>query len=54
MLSLSLALISMDALLLKFATMSLLDSIQASAILATFAALIDLAMKLILGALRGI
>ena len=49
MISLSLALISKDVLLLKFATMSLLDSIQASGILATFSALIDLAMKLIFG-----
>jgi hypothetical protein len=48
MLSLSLALISMDALLLKLGAISLLDSIQASGILATLAALIDLAMKLIL------
>ena len=49
MLSLSLALISKDVLLLKFATMSLLDSIQASGVLATFAALIDLAIDFILG-----
>ena len=49
MLSLSLALISKDVLLLKFATMSLLDTIQASGVLATLGSLINLAMKLILG-----
>ena len=49
MLSLSLALIAMDALLIKYGLISLQDSIQATGIFATFAALIDLAMKLIFG-----
>ena len=49
MLSLSLALIGMDVLLLKYGLMSWLDSIQASGVMATFVALIDLAMKLIFG-----
>jgi len=39
----------MDALLLKYGLMSWLDSIQASGILATFSAIIDLVMKLIFG-----
>jgi len=49
MLSLSLALITMNALLIKYGLMSWLDAIQASGIAVTFAALIDLAMKLIFG-----
>ena len=49
MLTLSLALIAMDALLIKYGLMSWLDAIQASGVMATFAALIDLAMKLIFG-----
>ena len=49
MLTLSLAFIGLDILLLKYGLISWLDSIQASGILATFAALIDLALKLILG-----
>ena len=49
MLSLSLALIAMDALLIKYGLMSWLYAIQASAVLATLAGLIDLAMKLIFG-----
>ena len=49
MLSLSLALIAMDALLIKYGLMSWLDAIQASTVLATLAGLIDLAMKLIFG-----
>ena len=49
MLSLSLALIAMGALLIKYGVMSWLDAIQASGIFATFSALIDLAMKLIFG-----
>ena len=53
MLSLSLALITMNALLIKYGLMSMLDSIEASAVLATLAGLIDLAMKLILGGFRG-
>ena len=53
MLSLSLALIAMDALLIKYGLMSWLDAIQASAVLATLAGLINLAMKLILGGFRG-
>ncbi len=53
MLSLSLALIAMDALLIKYGLMSMLDAIQASAVLATLAGLINLAMNLILGGFRG-
>ena len=53
MLSLSLALITMNALLIKYGLMSWLDAIQASTVLATLAGLIDLAMKLILGGFRG-
>jgi hypothetical protein len=49
MLSLTLAFLGMDALLLKYGLMSWLDSIQASGVMATFTALIDLAMKLIFG-----
>ena len=49
MLSLSLAFIGMDILLLKYGLMSWLDSLQASGVLATFAALIEVAMKLIFG-----
>ena len=49
MLSLSLALIGMDVLLLKYGLMSWLDAIQASGVMATFAALIDLAMNLLFG-----
>ena len=49
MLSLSLAFIGMDILLLKYGLMSWLDAIQATGVMATFAALIDLAMKLIFG-----
>jgi len=49
MLSLSLAFIGTELLFLKYGFMSWLDSIQASGILATFLALIDLAMKLIFG-----
>jgi len=49
MLSLSFALIAMDALLIKYGLMSWLDAIQASGIFATFAALIDLAMNLLFG-----
>ena len=49
MLSPTLTFIGMDILLLKYGLTSWLDSIQASGILATFAALIDLAMKLIFG-----
>ena len=48
MLSLSLALIAMAALLIKYGLMSMLDSIQASTVLATLAGLIHLAMNLIL------
>ena len=53
MLSLTLAFLGMDVLLLKYGLMSWLDSIQASAVLATLAGLIDFAMKLKLGGLRG-
>ena len=49
MLSLSLTLIAMNALLIKYGLMSWLDAIQASAVLATLAGLIDLAMKLLFG-----
>jgi hypothetical protein len=49
MLSLSLALIGMDALLFKYGAMSLLDTIQASAVTAVMFTLIDLALELILG-----
>ena len=49
MLSISLAFIGMDILLLKYGLTSWLDSIQASGILATFTGLIDLATKLIFG-----
>ena len=49
MLTLSLALIGLDVLLLKYGLMTWMDSIQASGVMATFAALIDLAMKLIFG-----
>ena len=49
MFTLSLALIVMDALLIKYGLMSWLDAIQASAVLATLAGLIDLAMKLLFG-----
>ena len=49
MLTLSLAFIGMDILLLKYGLMSWLDALRASGILATFVALIDLAMKLIFG-----
>jgi hypothetical protein len=49
MLSPALAFIGMDILLLKYGQMSWLDSIQASGILATFAALIEVAMKLLFG-----
>ena len=53
MLSLLLALITMNALLIKYGLMSWLDAIQASAVLATLAGLINLAMKLILGGFRS-
>ena len=53
MLSLSLALLGTEALLLKYGLMSWLDAIQASAVLATLAGLIDFAMKLILGGFRS-
>jgi hypothetical protein len=46
---LSLSLIALDALLLKYGVMSWLDSIQASGIMATFAALIEMVMNLIIG-----
>ena len=49
MLTFSLAFIGLDILLLKYGLMSWLDSIQSSGILASFSALIDLAMKLIFG-----
>ena len=49
MLSLTLAFWGMDVLLLKYGLMSWLDSIQASGVLATFAALIEVAFKLIFG-----
>ena len=49
MFSLSLTFIGTDILLLKYSLTSWLDSIQASGVMATFAALIDLAMKLIFG-----
>ena len=49
MLSLTLAFFGMDVLLLKYGLTSWLDAIQASGVMATFAALIDLAMKLIFG-----
>lgn len=49
MLSLSLAFIGMDVLLLKYGVTTWLDSIQASGLLTTFSALIDLAMKLMFG-----
>ena len=49
MLALSLAFIGMDVLLLKYCVISFLDSIQVSRIMATFATLIDLAIKLIFG-----
>ena len=49
MLTLSLAFIGLDILLLKYGLMTWLDSIQASGILATFAAAIYMAMKLIFG-----
>ena len=49
MLSLTLAFIGLDVLLLKYGLTSWLDSIQASAVLATLAGLIDLAMNLLFG-----
>ena len=49
MITFSLAFVGLDALLLKYGLMSWLDAIQASAVLATLAGLIDLAMKLIFG-----
>ena len=49
MLSLTLAFIGLDILLLKYGLTSWLDSIQASGVMATFAALIDLAMNLLFG-----
>ena len=49
MLTFTLAFIGLDVLLLKYGLMSLLDSIQASGVLATFTGLIDLAMKLLFG-----
>ena len=49
MLTLSLALIGMNILLLKYGLTTWLDSIQASGVLATFTGLIDLAMKLLFG-----
>ncbi len=48
-----LSLITIDALLIKDGAISLLGSIQASAVLATLAGLINLAMNLILGGFRG-
>ena len=49
MLSLTLAFFGMDVLLLKYGLTSWMDSIQASGILATFAALIDMVLKLLFG-----
>ena len=49
MLTLSLAFFGLDALLLKYGLLFWLDSIQASGIFATFAAMINLAMNLIFG-----
>ena len=49
MITFSLAFVGLDALLLKYSLTSWLELIQASGILTTFAALIDLAMKLISG-----
>jgi len=49
MLSLSLALFGMDALLFKYGAISLLDTIQSSAVAAVMFNLIDLAMGLIFG-----
>ena len=49
MITFSLAFVGLDALLLKYCLTSWMDSIQASGIAVTFAALIDLAMKLIFG-----
>jgi len=49
MLSLTLAFLGMDVLLLKYGLTPWLDSIQATGVMATFAAFIDLAMKLIFG-----
>ena len=45
MLTLSLAFIGLDIVLLKYGLMSWLDSIQASGLMATFASLIELTMK---------
>ena len=42
-------LIGMDALLLKYGMLTWLDAIQTSGVLATFAALIEVAFKLIFG-----
>jgi hypothetical protein len=44
---------TIDALLIKYGAITLLDSIQASTVLATLAGLIDLAMELILRGFRG-
>ena len=52
MLSLSLALIAMDAMLIKYGLVSSMpwpELIQATGIMATFKLFIDLAMKLIFG-----
>ena len=49
MLSFSLALIGMDALLFKYGAITLLDTIQSSAVAAVMLNLIDLAMGLIFG-----
>ena len=49
MLTFSLALIGIDALLIKYGAISLLDTIQASAVAAVMFNLIDLAWRLILG-----
>ena len=49
MLSLSLALFGIDALLFKYGAISLLDTIQSSAVAAVMFNLIDLAMVLIFG-----
>jgi hypothetical protein len=49
MITFSLAFVGLDALLLKYCLTSWMDSIQASGILATFAALIDMALKLLFG-----
>ena len=49
-----LSLSTLDTLLIKFGAITLLDTIKASTVLATLAGLIDLAMKIIQAAFKGI